>query len=369
MTDRDGARVIAQLGCGYWGPNLLRNFTAQAGCRVKWVAEPSARRRDYVHDNYPATAVTADWREPLADPDVDAVVVSTPASTHFELAHAVLAAGKHVFVEKPLAMNTAQADELVALAATGGRILMVGHTFLYNAAVRHIKGLLESGDLGQVYYAYSQRLNLGQVRSDVNAWWNLAPHDVSILLYLMEGALPASVQATGMDYIQPGIEDVVFATLTWPNRVCAHIQVSWLDPGKVRRLTLVGSRKMVVYDDISDEKIAVFDKGVDRVPKVGERMDYDHFNNYQILHRTGDVLLPRIDFQEPLKVEAAHFLDCLRTGATPLTGPRHARDVVAVLEAVQLSLRQGGCLVPVPRSAPSAPNDGCVFTVPSEATP
>jgi predicted dehydrogenase len=351
VTDRDGTHVIAQLGCGYWGPNLLRNFSSLPGCRVKWVAEPGDKRRAYVQENYPDSAVTADWHEPLADPEVDAVVVATPASTHFELARAFLAAGKHVFVEKPLAMTTTEADALVALAAAGDRVLMVGHTFLYNAAVRHIKGLLDSGDLGQVYYVYSQRLNLGQVRSDVNAWWNLAPHDVSILLYLMDGALPATVQATGMDYIQPGIEDVVFATLTWPNRVCAHIQVSWLDPGKVRRLTLVGSRKMVVYDDISDEKIAVYDKGVERVPKVGERMDYDHFNNYQILHRTGDVLLPRIDFQEPLKVEAAHFVDCLRTGATPLTGPRHARDVVAVLEAVQLSLRQQGRPVTVPAEA------------------
>ena len=199
---------------------------------------------------------------------------------------------------------------------------MVGHTFLYNAAVRHVKDLLDSGQLGQLYYVYSQRLNLGQVRTDVNAWWNLAPHDVSILLYLMDGQLPVSVSARGVDYIQPGIEDVVFATLTWASRVCAHIQVSWLDPGKVRRMTLVGSRKMVVYDDISDDKIAVLDKGVDRVPKAGERMDYDQFTNYQLLHRTGDVLLPRIDFQEPLKVEAIHFLDCIRTGQTPHLGPQ-----------------------------------------------
>lgn len=348
VTDKNGANVLAQLGCGYWGPNLLRNFSALPGCWVKWVAEPSEKRRTYVEQNYPRSQVTASWQETLDDPEVDAVVVSTPASTHFELAQASLRAGKHTFVEKPLAMTTVEADILVSLAAQVGRTLMVGHTFLYNAAVRYIKDQLTAGDLGQVYYIYSQRLNLGQVRSDVNAWWNLAPHDVSILLYLMDGVLPVSVTAQGVDYIQPGIEDVVFASLTWANRVCAHIQVSWLDPGKVRKMTLVGSRKMVVYDDVSDEKIAVYDKGVDRVPKAGERMDYDHFNNYQLLHRTGDVLLPRIDFQEPLKVEASHFLDCLRTGQEPLTGPVHARDVVAILEAAQQSLRGQGRVVAIP---------------------
>jgi predicted dehydrogenase len=348
VTDKDGTIVLAQLGCGYWGPNLLRNFSALPGCWVKWVAEPSEKRRAYVEQNYPRSQVTATWQVVLEDREVGAVVISTPASSHFELAQASLRAGKHTFVEKPLAMSTVEADILAALAAETGRTLMVGHTFLYNAAVRYIKDQLTAGDLGQVYYIYSQRLNLGQVRSDVNAWWNLAPHDVSILLYLMDGVLPVSITAQGVDYIQPGIEDVVFASLTWANRVCANIQVSWLDPGKVRKMTLVGSRKMVVYDDISDEKIAVYDKGVDRVPKAGERMDYDHFNNYQLLHRTGDVLLPRIDFQEPLKVEVSHFLDCLRTGQQPLTGPGHARDVVAILEAGQQSLRSQGRAVAIP---------------------
>lgn len=351
MSDQSGARVLAQLGCGYWGPNLLRNFSALPGWRVKWVAEPSAKRRAYVQENYPRSAVTADWQEAVGDPEVEAVVIATPASSHFDLARLALQARKHVFVEKPLAMTTREADDLVALAASSHLTLMAGHTFLYNAAVRHVKGLLDSGQLGQLYYIYSQRLNLGQVRTDVNAWWNLAPHDVSILLYLMDGLLPATVSARGVDYIQPGIEDVVFANLTWPSKVCAHIQVSWLDPGKVRRMTLVGSRKMVVYDDVSDDKVVVLDKGVDRVPKAGERMDYDHFTNYQLLHRTGDVLLPRIEFQEPLRVEAAHFVECVATGRTPLSGPGHARDVVAVLEAAQASLTQGGRVVNVPAAA------------------
>jgi predicted dehydrogenase len=336
--------TLAQLGCGYWGPNLLRNFSALPGCRVKWVAEPSPERRAYVEQNYPKTETTPDWERAVGDPEVDGVIVSTPASTHYALASAALKAGKHVFVEKPLAMSVAEADELLALTARG-QTLMVGHTFLFNPAVRHVKRLLEGGELGPIYYIYSQRLNLGQVRSDVNAWWNLAPHDVSILLYLMGGELPTSVAAHGVDYIQSGIEDVVFATLTWPSRVTAHVQVSWLDPGKVRKMTLVGSRKMVVYDDVSDDKIAIFDKGVDRVPKIGERMDYDQFDNYQLIHRTGDILLPQVSFQEPLKLEASHFLECVRTGQTPLTGPRHARDVVAVMEAGQKSLRRDGARV------------------------
>jgi predicted dehydrogenase len=270
--------------------------------------------------------------------------VATPAASHYLLAKQALESNKHVFVEKPLATSTREADELIRLAADRSLTLMAGHTFIYNAAVRYAKKLLDEGELGQVYYIYSQRLNLGQVRSDVNAWWNLAPHDVSILLHLMNDELPVSVSATGVSYIQPGIEDVVFATLKWESGITAHIHVSWLDPSKVRKMTFVGSRKMVVYDDIGDNKIMVYDKGVDRVPKIGEQMDYDQVNNYQLIHRTGDVWLPRISFQEPLKVEAAHFLDCLRNGTSPLTGPQHARDVVAVLEATQTALETGSAI-------------------------
>ena len=333
---------LAQLGCGYWGPNLLRNFSAQPECHVKWVAEENPKRRQYVEANYPKTKTTSSWQAAVNDPEVEAVIIATPASTHYTLARAVLEAGKHVFVEKPLAMSVRDADDLVALAAARKRTLMVGDTFLYNAAVRHLKRLVEDGELGNIYYIYTQRLNLGQVRTDVNAWWNLAPHDVSILLYLMDWVPPVSVAAHGMDYIQPGIEDVVFATLTWASRVTAQIQVSWLDPGKTRKVTVVGNRKMAVYDDVADDKIAILDKGVELVPKAGERMDYDFFNNYQVLHRAGDILLPRINFQEPLKVETSHFLECVRSGEPPLTGPQHGRCAVSILEAGQKSLRDHG---------------------------
>jgi predicted dehydrogenase len=338
---------IAQLGCGYWGPNLLRNFSAQPDCHVKWVAEEEPKRRQYVEANYPKTQATPSWQAAVNDPGVEAVVIATPASTHCALAKAALEAGKHVFVEKPLAMRLRDADELIALAEARQRILMVGDTFLYNAAVRYLKRLVTDGELGDIYYIYTQRLNLGQVRTDVNAWWNLAPHDVSILLYLMDWELPISVSAHGVDYIQPGIEDVAFAILTWANRVTAQIQVSWLDPGKTRKVTVVGTRKMVVYDDVVDDKIMVLDKGIDLVPKAGQHMDYDFFNNYQVLHRVGDILLPRINFQEPLKVETAHFLECVRTGEPPLTGPLHGRRAVSILEAGQESIRGHGQVVAI----------------------
>ena len=334
--------TIAQIGCGYWGPNVLRNFSAQPACWVKFVAEINPERQAYVRANFPRSKVVSDLDTILNDKDVDAVVIATPASSHYELAKKVLESGKHAFVEKPLATSTAEADELVKLAESSGRSLMAGHTFLYNAAVRYAKTLLTDDQLGQLYYIYSQRLNLGQVRSDVNAWWNLAPHDVSIMLYLMNGELPVSVSAVGVSYIQPGIEDVVFATLKWATGVTGHIHVSWLDPGKIRKMTLVGSRKMVIYDDVSDDKITIFDKGVDRVPKIGERMDYDQSSGaYQLVHRSGDILLPKIAFPEPLKTEAAHFLECVRMGLPPLTGPKHARDVVAILEAGQMALASG----------------------------
>jgi predicted dehydrogenase len=341
MTETKENIVVAQIGCGYWGPNVLRNFSAQAACWVKFVAEINEERQQYVAANFPRSQVVGNIDKVLADPEVDAVIVATPASSHYAIAKQALESGKHVFVEKPLATSVRDADELVALAQAKGKTLMAGHTFLYNAAVRFAKKLLSENELGQLYYIYSQRLNLGQVRSDVNAWWNLAPHDVSILMYLMNGEPPASVSAVGVSYIQPGIEDVVFATLKWAGGVTGHIHVSWLDPGKIRKMTLVGSRKMVVYDDVSDDKIMIFDKGVDRVPKIGERMDYDQSGDFQLIHRTGDILLPKIAFQEPLKTEAAHFLECLRKGLPPLTGPKHARDVVAVLEAGQKALTSG----------------------------
>jgi predicted dehydrogenase len=295
----------------------------------------------YVLKNYPTIKTTQNWQDIIDDPEVDAVIIATPASSHYELAKAALNAGKHILVEKPLAMNVREADELIAIAAATNNILMAGHTFLYNPAVRYMKELITKQELGQIYYIYGQRVNLGQVRSDVNAWWNLAPHDISILLYLLEGELPTSIAAHGTAYLQPDIEDVVFATMTWANQVTANIQVSWLDPGKIRKMTLVGSRKMIVYDDISDSKITILDKGVEWIPKAGEVMDFDRLDNYNPSYRSGDIWLPKIDNKEPLGIEANHFLECIRKGEVPISDGKHARDVVAVLEAGQIALKSG----------------------------
>ena len=340
--------VIAQIGCGYWGPNLLRNFHANPDCSVKFVAEASANRREYVKTHFPGIAVTDNWQEILADTEIEGVVIATPASSHFEITKAALESGKHALVEKPLSTNVQDAAELAELAQANSLVLMAGHTFLYNGAVRHFRGLMESGDLGHPYYLYAQRLNLGQVRSDINVWWNLAPHDISILLYLMGDELPEGVSATGIDYLQKGVEDVVFAQLVWPNRVSANIHVSWLDPGKVRKVTLVASRKMVVYDDMAEHKISVLDKGFDVVPRSGDAMEYDESAHGELVSRSGDVVFPKIKMPEPLAVEAAHFLDCIRTGAVPLSGPEHAKKVVAVLEAGQRSLAQNRQIMGVP---------------------
>jgi predicted dehydrogenase len=338
--------VLAQIGCGYWGPNLLRVFSGLPGCAVKWVAEPRVERRDYVRSCYPQVELTDSWQAVLEDPEVDGVVIATPASTHFELCRASLLAGKHVLVEKPLSTAVAEADQLLEVAGRCGRVLMIGHTFLYNEAVRRMRKLIADSELGEIHYIYTQRLNLGQIRTDVNVWWNLAPHDVSILSYLLGGEKAQTIVAHGVAQLQPGIEDVVFAVLRYSSGATAHIHVSWLDPGKVRKVIVVGSRKMLVYDDVRDQKLAIFDRGIDRVPTLGDRMDFDRYDGYQLIRRLGDVVLPNIEVQEPLKVEAAHFLECVREGVPPLTGPRHGRDVVATLEAGQESLRGGG-VVPV----------------------
>ena len=340
--------TVAQIGCGYWGPNLLRNFWANPSCCVKTVVEISAERRSYVERNFPSVEASDDYDKVLKDPDIDAVVIATPAADHYKLTKAALLAGKHALVEKPMAMRASEAEELSQIARAQRRILMVGHTFLYNGAVRYVRDMIERQDAGRIFYFYIQRLNLGQARSDVNAWWNLAPHDISILLYLMGGELPESVSATGVDYLQPGIEDVVFARLTWPNRVTAQIHVSWLDPHKVRKMTLVGSRKMVVYDDVNEHKISVLDKGFDLVPRAGQEMDYDQPPGFQLVHRAGDVVLPKINLEEPLKVEVEHFIDCIENDRAPLTGPEHARDVVAILEAGQRSLDRNREIMGIP---------------------
>jgi predicted dehydrogenase len=324
--------TLAQFGCGYWGPNLLRNFSALPDCTVKYVTDPSPERRAFVEKNFPRTTAVDSCDRVLEDPEVQAVLVATPAETHFSLAKRVLAAGKHVFVEKPLATKTTEVDELERCAASGNLIVMAGHTFIYNPAVRYAKQLIDVGEVGDIRYIYSQRLNLGRIRGDIDALWNFAPHDISIIQYWLGDPEPVSVFKQGMAYMQEGIDDVVFLSLEYPGKIIANIHVSWLDPQKVRKMIIVGSRKMIVYDDVADNKIAIYDKGIDRRAVLGEHMDFDNPHRLQFNYRSGDVLLPEVKFTEPLRLEAEHFRDCILSGKTPLTGTSHARKVVSILE-------------------------------------
>ena len=295
-------------------------------------------RLQRVGASYPTARQTIDFESVLADPFVDAIVLATPVHTHYKLASAALQAGKHTFVEKPLARSSKEAKQLVELADSQGLILMVGHVFLYNAAVQKVREYIDSGELGEVYYIYAQRLNLGIVRKDVNALWNFAPHDISIINYWLKGR-PTKVDAHGYAYLQPGIEDVVFMNLEYAGGQAAGVHVSWLDPNKVRRITVVGSKKMVVYDDVSpDAKIRLYDKGVDRKPGNGLGR-YDTFGEFQLLIRAGDLLIPRIQFVEPLRAECEAFLRAIRENKPPIADGRNGLEVVEVLEAADRAIK------------------------------
>jgi len=322
---------IAQIGVGYWGPNLLRNLMANRRCHVTAAVDQSHERLDYVHRLYPTIRVSDKAEDILQDPHIEAVVIATPVATHYDLAVKVLNAGKHVLVEKPMARSVSEVEEIGRISEEKGRVAMVGHTFLFNGAVRYVKRLIDSGELGDIRYVYSQRLNLGRIRSDVDALWNFAPHDISIIQYWLDDPTPLSVTKRGIDIIQSGIEDVVFLNIIYPHKIMANIHVSWLDPNKVRSMTVVGSRKMVVYDDIAENKIAIYDKGIDRKASLGEHMDYDNQPFPIFNYRSGDILLPRVDFQEPLSVEIDHFLDCIENGTKCIAGVEHAKKVVAIL--------------------------------------
>jgi predicted dehydrogenase len=332
----------ALIGYGYWGPNLARNLHQNKAARLAVICDSASDRLADAPRLYPGVQTAGDAAAVFNDPAIEAVVISTPVRTHYALARAALEHGKHVLVEKPIALSSAESSELIALANRSGRTLMVGHTFEYNSAVLKIKELIDKDEIGQVYYIYSNRVNLGRVQRDVNVLWSIAPHDISILLYLL-GAMPLEVSARGATYLSEGIEDVVFATLVFPNNVLAHIHASWLDPGKVRRMTVVGSRKMVVYDDVDSEaKIKIYDKGVYRKgdPIYGE---------FQFRLHSGDIYIPKIDMSEPLQVECSHFLECVRSGQRPRSDGESGRRVVRVLEAAQESLAHGGLPVSVER--------------------
>jgi predicted dehydrogenase len=328
------------IGAGYWGPNLIRNFSRQSDSEVTIVCDLDQARLDHVASLFPRVTTTTDWRN-VIDSDADAVCVSTPVLLHFEMAAAALRSGKHVLVEKPLTSNVNQARELVVLADKRDLTLLVDHTFVYSPAVNHVRDIVASGDLGDVYYVSMSRLNLGLFQKDINVVWDLAPHDISILTYVL-GAQPEAVSAQGNSNILPGIEDVAMMTLYFPDNVIAYVHVSWLDPSKVRKATFVGSKKMLIYDDVEPlEKIKIYDKGVDGPAR------YDTFGDFQFSYRYGDIYTPFLANAEPLQVECRHFLDCIAGNAIPRSGGAEGLEVVQVLDAANRSLKDGGSKVKI----------------------
>ncbi|HBL25611.1 MAG TPA: hypothetical protein DD490_02120 [Acidobacteria bacterium] len=335
---------IAILGAGHWGPNLIRNFHTHQASEVVWVIDRDPGRLELARSRYPDVRVGADPAAAFDDPAVDAVVLATPTVTHHPLAAAALRAGKHVLVEKPLATRTEEAEELCALADRLGRILMVGHVFLFNGAVRQIKEDLDAERVGKVFYLSMLRTNLGPIRSDVNAAWDLAAHDVAIANYWLGGP-PLAAAAQGGSWINPGIEDAVFANLWYPNGVMAHLHVSWLSPRKVRDITLVGEKGMLTFDDMNlQEPVRHYDKGVSEKRSAGF---VDTFALFRTSIREGAVTIPRVSTGEPLKAECDHFLDCIHRGVRPLADGRSGLDAVRVLAALDRSLHEEGRRVDV----------------------
>jgi predicted dehydrogenase len=335
--------VVAVVGAGNWGRNLVRNFHSIPGCTLKWVADLSEDRLEKMRGLFPGIRTTTAVEDVVGDDEVEAVIVSASAVAHHDLGMQAVSAGKHVYVEKPLALTAANAGEMVAAAEERGLVLMVGHLLLYHPAVQKLRQLIDDGELGDLYYLYSQRVNLGVIRQDENALWSFAPHDLSVMLYLLDQR-PVSVSARGAAYLQDGIEDVAFLNVRFSGGCMGQVQVSWLDPHKLRKFTVVGSKKMAVFDDMeAQEKIRIFDKGA-RVPT-----EYRSFGDYIGL-RFGDILIPRLDASEPLRLECEHFLDCVRNGERPRSDGRSGLEVVKLLEAATRSLAEDGAPIEIRES-------------------
>jgi predicted dehydrogenase len=336
---------VGVVGCGYWGPNLIRNFRALAHCTLKTMCDVNEDRLRHLKTLYPEVAGETDFHRMIASDDLDAVVVATSVRHHYPMAKASLLAGKHTFIEKPMASSTEECEELVELAEAKGLILMIGHTFLYSPAVRKIKEIVEWGDMGEIRYIGARRLNLGLFQKDINVAWDLAPHDISIIMHIMEEA-PLSVNCQGSAHVTPGIEDVTTMCLNFPDNRSAIVQSSWLDPRKTREMTIVGSKRMIVYDDVAPiEKLKIYDARVEHPPH------YDTFGEFHYAYHYGDMYVPYIKQEEPLRSECQHFLDCIREEISPLTNGRQGLDLVRILEASSLSLRRGGAPVSLPGSA------------------
>ena len=321
---------VGMAGAGRWGRHLLRNFATLPGSDLRWICDPDD---GVLHERaaaVPTARPTTDFDDLLSDTEVEAVVLATPVPTHHELARRALEAGKHVFVEKPMTFSAAEARDLRDVVARTGRIVMVGHLLRYHPGVVKLRELIDAGDLGDVRYVYGERVNLGTIRPDENALWSLGVHDVSVVLHLL-GDEPEEVSARGECYVRPQVQDVVFGYIRFPTGQIGHLHLSWLDPHKIRKMTVIGSNKMAVFDDMAAEgKVTVHDKGEIRMPEGA------------ISTHTGDIWSPRIDATEPLRLECEHFLECVRTAAEPRTGVEEGLRVVEVLEAMQRSLERGG---------------------------
>ena len=322
---------IGVVGLGYWGPNLARNFDRLPGAELRWICDQSQEARERWAPSFPDARVSADLDELIEDPELDAVVVATHVPSHAALAVRVLGAGKHCFVEKPLAQSVAEAEQVLAAAREAGRLLMVGHLLEYHPAVRKLKELIDSGELGdRIFYIYGNRLNLGKLRADENALWSLGAHDVSVVLNLVDEE-PTELIAHGESYVRGGVEDVVFCFLRFPSGLSAHLHLSWLDPHKERRLVVVGSRRMATFDDMALEgKLTIYDKGFDE--------DARGYGEY--ITRAGESYRPQITNVEPLRLECQHFISCIRNGERPLSDGESGLRVVRVLEALQRSLEE-----------------------------
>lgn len=327
------------MGCGYWGPNLIRNFRSLPDCVVKTICDKDEGRLKQLKSLYPEVHAETDFDRMLADTAIEAVVVAAPVRFHYKMAKQALEAGKHTFIEKPMATSVAECEELNAIAKAKGLTLMIGHTFLYSSPVRKIKEIIKNGDLGAIRYIASRRLNLGLYQRDINVAWDLAPHDLSIILYIMDEA-PVSVNCRGNCHVTPGIEDVTTMSLSFRNNQMATIHNSWLDPRKVREMTIVGTRRMIVYDDVEPlEKIKIYDARVDRPPH------YNTFAEFTYSYHYGDIYVPYVKQEEPLKVETQHFLDSIKNGTKPLTDGYHGMELVRILEASSESIRNQGAPV------------------------
>ena len=328
---------IGVIGCGYWGPNLLRNFHTNPNVEMRSACDLDRDRLAYVKHLYPSVKTVSNYQELLDDPLIDAICIATPVSTHFKFATECMEKGKHILIEKPITSSSEEASALITMAEEKGLVLMVDHTFEYVAAVNKIRELVLNGDLGETYYMSMSRLNLGLFQTDINVIWDLAPHDLSILMYVL-GKKPVRVTAQGKAHVYEGVEDVAMLSLGFPDGVVAFMHLSWLDPCKIRRATVVGSRKMLVYDDVeSAEKIRIYDKGVE-APRY-----YDTFGDFRFSYHYGDVVIPRLDSEEPLKRVCQEFVDAIEKGIKPKTDGRSGYNVVRIIEAAQRSLKAGGC--------------------------